>query len=263
MTFEPVLVFDSGIGSMSIIKELRKEIPNEDILYFADKANFPYGNKSHKELVVIIENTINYLKRFNPKLIIIASNTPSIQILDEIKERVNIPLLGVTPPLKEAVKLTRNDYIGIMTTASVINSKELTLQIKNDIPQTIFVKKFNASPLISHIESGDFIKKRDKMKGYIRNLLGNLEDIDVIILSSTHLPFIKDQLSEEYPFVKFIDPAKIVAKNVKKVLIEKNLVKKQNLGRMRILVSHGLDEFQELLGFLGIKEKAEEVFWSV
>lgn len=263
MSFEPLLVFDSGIGSISIIKELRKEIPNENILYFADKANFPYGNKSHKELVMIIENTINYLKRFNPKLIIIASNTPSIQVLDEIKEKVNIPLLGVIPPLKEATRITKKNHIGIMATESVINSEELNRQIQKDIPQNIFVNKYNVSPLIALIENGDFIKKRDKMKDHIHRLLDDLGDIDVITLSSTHLPFIKDQLSEAYPFVKFIDPAKIVAKDVKHLLQEKKIIKKQKHGRMRILVSQGLDEFQELLGLLGIKEKAEEVFWSV
>jgi glutamate racemase len=82
MSNTPIMVFDSGIGSMSIIKELRRELPNENILYFADRANFPYGNKSHKRLLEIMKNTIKYLERFKPKIIIIASNTPSLQILD-------------------------------------------------------------------------------------------------------------------------------------------------------------------------------------
>jgi glutamate racemase len=90
------------------------------------------------------------------------------------------------------------------------------------------VKKYNASPLISLIENGDFIKRRDKTKGYIYNILGDLEDIDVITLSSTHLPFIRDQLSEEYPYVKFIDPGKVIAKNVKQVLMEKKYSKNKN-----------------------------------
>ncbi|HZA07302.1 MAG TPA: hypothetical protein VE619_06325, partial [Nitrososphaeraceae archaeon] len=78
----PVSVFDSGVGSLSIIRELKKEIPHENLLYFADKAHFPYGNKSHTELREIIVNTVKYLGRFKPKLIIIASNTPTIQVLD-------------------------------------------------------------------------------------------------------------------------------------------------------------------------------------
>ena len=263
MSNTPLMVFDSGIGSMSIIKELRKELPNENILYFADRANFPYGNKSHKRLLEIMKNTINYLERFKPKIIIIASNTPSLQILDEIKDEVNVPLLGVRPPLRESVKLTKNNHIGIMATESAISSKEIEKQINDEIPQKIFVNKYNASPLIALIENGDFMKSRKKIRKQIHRILGDIEDIDVITLSSTHLPFIVDQLSEEFPSVKFIDSAKTTAKNVKQILTDNGLRNKNNTGRMRILVSDGKDEFQEMLRYLGIKENVQEVFWSI
>src|ERR671932_1660903 len=85
LTNNPVAVFDSGIGSLSIIRELRREVPYEDLLYFADRAHFPYGTKSHSELRGIIVNTINYLKRYKPKLVVVASNTTSIHVLDEIR----------------------------------------------------------------------------------------------------------------------------------------------------------------------------------
>ncbi|MGB9168053.1 MAG: glutamate racemase [Nitrososphaeraceae archaeon] len=263
MSNTPIMVFDSGIGSMSIIKELRRELPNENILYFADRANFPYGNKSHKRLLEIMKNTIKYLERFKPKIIIIASNTPSLQILDEIKDKVNVPILGVRPPLRESVKLTKNNHIGIMATESAINSKEIDKQINDEIPQKIFVNKYNASPLIALIENGDFIKSRKKIRKQIHRILGNIEDIDVITLSSTHLPFILDQLSEEFPSVKFIDSAKTTAKNVKQILTDNGLRNKNNTGRMRILVSDGKKEFQEMLRYLGIKENVQEVFWSI
>ncbi len=83
MINNPVAVFDSGIGSLSIIQELKKEIPNENLLYFADKAHFPYGNKSPTQLRDIIISTINYLERYKPKITVIASNTPSIAIFDQ------------------------------------------------------------------------------------------------------------------------------------------------------------------------------------
>jgi glutamate racemase len=90
-TNNPVAVFDSGVGSLSIIRELKKEIPHENLLYFADKAHFPYGNKPHSQLREIIINIIKYLERYKPKLIVIASNTPSVQILNEIRNTVAIP----------------------------------------------------------------------------------------------------------------------------------------------------------------------------
>ena len=263
MNHSPIVVFDSGIGSISIIKELKKELPSENLIYFADKANFPYGKKSQNDLFEIVQNTIKYLQRFNPKLIIIASTTPSIQVIDEVKSLTNIPLIGVRPPIKKAIKMTKKKHIGIMATESTINSKELDIQIKTEIPQEIFVSKFNASPLISMIEDGTFLKNRKKIAQLIRQLLGKLDDIDVVTLSSTHLPFILDQLNQIYPHIEFIDPSQIIAKEVKKFLINNNLNNKAKNGKMRILVSDKKKEFQEILRQIGRREKIEEVFWSM
>ncbi|HEX6561629.1 MAG TPA: aspartate/glutamate racemase family protein, partial [Nitrososphaera sp.] len=131
MTNNPVAVFDSGIGSLSIIRELKKAVPAEDLLYFADRAHFPYGNKSHQQLLEITASTINYLKRYKPKLVVMASNTPSVQVLEEVKKRVGeMPVIGVRPPLKEAVRLTKKKHIGIMASAGTVNSKELENQIR-------------------------------------------------------------------------------------------------------------------------------------
>ena len=263
MNHSPIVVFDSGIGSISIIKELKKELPSENLIYFADKANFPYGKKSQNDLFEIVQNTIKYLERFNPKLIIIASTTPSIQVIDEMKSLTNIPLIGVIPPIKKAIKMTKKKHIGIMATESTINSKELDIQIKTEIPQEIFVSKFNASPLISMIEDGTFLRNRKKIAQLIRQLLGKLDDIDVVTLSSTHLPFILDQLNQLYPHIEFIDPSQIIAKEVKKFLINNNLNNKTKNGKMRILVSDKKKEFQEILRQIGRREKIEEVFWSM
>lgn len=263
MNYSPIVVFDSGIGSISIIKELKKELPNENLIYFADKANFPYGKKSQNDLFKIVQNTIKYLERFNPKLIIIASTTPSIQVIDEMKSLSNIPLMGVKPPIKKAIKMTKKKHIGIMATESTINSKELDIQIKTEIPQEIFVSKYNASPLISLIEDGTFLRNRKKIAQLIRQILGHLENIDVVTLSSTHLPFILDQLNQLYPHIEFIDPSQITAKEVKKFLILNNLHNKTKNGKMRILVSDKKKEFQDILRQIGRKEKIEEVFWSM
>jgi glutamate racemase len=263
MNHSPIVVFDSGIGSISIIKELKKELPNENLIYFADKANFPYGNKSQNDLFKIVQNTIKYLERFQPKLIIIASNTPSIQVIDKMKLFTSIPLIGVTPPIKQAIKMTKKKHIGIMATESTINSKGLDRQINTEIPQDIFVSKYNASPLISMIEDGTFLRNRKKIADTIREILRDIDDIDVITLSSTHLPFILDQLTQLYPNIKFIDPAQIIVKELKKFLINNSLNNKMKNGKMRILVSDNKKEFQDILRQIGRREKIEEVFWSI
>ena len=87
MLYRPIAVFDSGLGSLSVVRELRKIVPSENILYFADKKNFPYGNKTKSELKSIMLKSINFLEKYQPKLIVMASNTPSVQIYDEIAVR--------------------------------------------------------------------------------------------------------------------------------------------------------------------------------
>ena len=260
----PVSVFDSGLGSLSIIRELKKEIPHENLLYFADQTHFPYGNKSHTELREIIINTIKYLERFKPKLIIIASNTPSVQVLDEVKRITNIPLLGVQPPLKEACRLTKKKHIGIMATQGTIMSKGLENQIRREIPQNILVSKFNASPIIELVENGIYLTNERRTFDVISDILGDELDkkIDVITLSSTHLPFVKRYLNYLLPTVKFVDPAMIIAKNVRKFLTFNRMLKKTGKGRLQILCSERKKHFEQAIRAMGVKEPIEEAFLS-
>ncbi|MDQ3868433.1 MAG: glutamate racemase [Thermoproteota archaeon] len=258
----PVAIFDSGVGSLSIIQELKKEIPHENLLYFADKAHFPYGNKSPAQLRDIILNTIKYLERYKPKLIVIASNTPSMSILDEIRRLVNTPLIGVRPPLKEACQLTKKKHIGIMGTKPTIISNELENQIRREVPQKILVTKFNASSIIELIENGTYISDERKTFNTIIKVLGYEVDkeIDVITLSSTHLPFVRPYLNSLLPTVKFIDSAKIAAKEVKKYLSFNRMLKKTGSSRLQILVSDGRRHFEQIIRVMGIREPVEEVF---
>ena len=262
MTNNPVAVFDSGIGSLSIIRELRREVPAEDLLYFADRAHFPYGGKSHAELREIIVNTINYLARYKPKLVVVASNTPTVQVLDEVRRQVELPVIGVRPPLKEAARLTKKKHIGIMATAGTIRSKELENQLRREVPQHIMVTKFDASPIIDLIEHGVHLENERRTFDVISRVLGDNVDekIDVITLSSTHLPFVKKYLAALLPTVRFVDPAQSVARDVRKFLAFYRMTKKSGNGRLQILVSDGKREFEKSVRAMGVREPVEEVF---
>lgn len=263
MTNNPVAVFDSGIGSLSIIRELKREIPNEDLLYFADRAHFPYGTKSHPQLREIIVNTVNYLKRYKPKLVVVASNTPSVQVLDEVRKMItDVPIIGVRPPLKEAVKLTRKKHVGILATEGTTRSRELEIQIRREVPQHILVTKFNASPIIELIEQGVHLENERRTFDVISRVLGDNVDekIDVMTLSSTHLPLVKNYLNALLPTVRFVDPAQIVAKDVRKFLKSYRMAKKSGTGKLQILVSDGKREFEKSVRAFGIREPVVEVF---
>ena len=263
MTNNPIAVFDSGIGSLSVIRELRREVPNEDLLYLADRAHFPYGTKSFPEMREIIINTINYLRRYKPKVVVVASNTPSVQVLDDIRKLISdISLIGVRPPLKEAVRLTRKRHIGIMATEGTIRSRELENQIRREVPQHILVTKFNASPIIELIEHGIHLENERRTYDVISRVLGDGVDekIDVITLSSTHLPFVKSYLNALLPTVRFVDPAQIVARDVRKFLKFYRMTKKSGTGRLQILVTDGKREFERSVRAMGVREPVEEVF---
>ncbi len=119
-----IVVFDSGLGSFSIIKSIQK-ICKTEIIYFADQKNFPYGNKTKKQLEQIIKKTIELLeKKFKPELIVMGSNTPTI-----ILEITNKKIIGVSPPIKEAAKKSTTNNIAILATETVVKSKKLTKYI--------------------------------------------------------------------------------------------------------------------------------------
>jgi len=246
-----IVVFDSGFGSLSIIRTIQKTTKSE-IIYFADQKNFPYGKKTKSQLYTIINQTINLLKnKFNPDLIIVGSNTPTL-LLDEI---FTSNIIGVLPPLKEASKISKTKNIAILATNSVIKSKELSRYIKkNQLSKKIRVKKVNASSLIDLVESGKFITNKKFSQKLIKKILSNVffqNDIDVATLSSTHLPLLKSILQLEFPGITFLDPAVEVADKVKRLTIKKESKKNS----LRIFTSGNTQIFQNRLRKIGVKNK--------
>ena len=245
-----IVVFDSGLGSLSIIKAIQR-ICKVEIIYFADQENFPYGKKSKNQLEKIIRKSVELLeKKFNPELIVIGSNTPTI-MLDVTNEKI----IGVNPPLKEAANKSLTKNIGILATETVVKNKSLTEYIKKcKIPKKIIVHKINASNLVKLVESGKFIEDKKYCKKLIKNSLESIflkKNIDVVTLSSTHLPFLKHYLESEFPNIQFLDPADGVAQ---KILIK---TKKQQSKRnsLKIFSSDKTNIFQQNLKSIGIKNK--------
>ncbi len=158
-----IVVFDSGFGSLSVIKQIRKMMKAQ-IIYFADQKNFPYGKKSISFLRKIITQTINSLqKEFEPDVIVVGSNTPSILLGGYKSSRI----IGVYPPLKEASQRTKTWSIAILSTQNVVKSKALDEFIRKNVPKKVNVLKINASPLVELVESGKFIENKRFCKNTI------------------------------------------------------------------------------------------------
>ncbi len=245
-----IAVFDSGLGSLSIIKEIQK-IMKADIIYFADQKNYPYGTKSQAQIGSIIKKTINMLEeKFTPDIIVVASNTPSL-MLNLRTEKV----MDVKPPLKLAQKKSKSKKIGILATKSSINSKGLVNYVKeNNIPKSYEIFKINGTNLVDLVESGKFLNNKNYCKKIIKKSLNeyiSVKKIDTITLSSTHLLFLKKLLQKEFPEVQFVDPGNMVAKKI--FLKIKNKTPKRN--SLKIFTSGNTINFKNKLNKIGIKNK--------
>ncbi len=247
-----IVVFDSGLGSLSIIKAIQK-ISKSEIIYFADQENYPYGKKTEDQLSKIIQKSIITLKKeFSPDIIVMASNTPSLML-----DLVNSEIVDVKPPIKAAQKISKSKQIGILATRSTINSIGLDRHIvQNNLCKDFKIFKINGSELVDLVESGKFITNKEYCKKIIKQVLDEVlsqNSIDVITLSSTHLPFLKLLLKKQYSKINFVDPANIIAKKVF-LKIKKNQSKKNSL---KIFASGDTKLFQTKLNRIGISNKVK------
>ena len=207
-----IVVFDSGLGSLSVIKAIQKKTKS-NIIYLADKKNFPYGKKTKSQLYKIITDTIEKIsERFNPDLIILASNTPSLLFREKLPNNV----ITVLPPL-EKIQKARN--VAILTTEIIAKSKELDDYIEqfDDLKEVL---KINCSELVELVESGKFLThERDCVKTILKVLKDEFKEnkIEIATLSSTHLPFLLPFLKKNFRGVKFLDPAEDIAKKISKL----------------------------------------------
>ena len=214
---KPVAIFDAGIGSYAIVDLLHRKQPQRDIIYFADRAHFPYGKKTADELTDIIKLTFKRLMRYDPSAIIIASNAPSIMVFDRVKDSSPVPLYGVFPPLEEAERKSRSGHVAIMGVASMVKSEMGKAFVKNHSKNPENVALVNASPMVELVESGTFLfdpqKTQAEVNRFMEDLLARYPSVDTCTLSSTHLPWLTSFFEKAAPQCRFLDPAEsIIAK---------------------------------------------------
>ena len=246
-----IVVFDSGFGSLSVIKEIQKKV-NSDIVYFADQKNFPYGKKSKKQLLEIINQTLDKIsKKFNPDLIVLASNTPSLLLRDKLPKGI----INVLPPLGKISASKQSHNIAILATESVVKGSEIDDYIKETIKSRKHsIVKINSSSLVNLVETGKFIDKPEYCSTIIQKTLKKKfqqHKIDVATLSSTHLPFLLPFLEDTFPNVRFLDPAIIVAQKISR----RNIANKNLKNRLQIFTTGDAKKFQSKLKKIGIRNK--------
>ena len=240
-----IAVFDSGLGSLSIIKAIQKKTKCE-IVYLADKKNFPYGKKTKSQLYKIITDTIEKIsERFKPDVIVLASNTPSLLFRNKLPKDV----ITVLPPL---TKIQKASNVAVLTTQNVAKSKELDDYI-NKFKDLDGVLKINCSELVELVETGKFlVNEKYCMKTILKVLRDTFKEnnIKIATLSSTHLPFLLPFLRKCFRGVEFLDPANDVAEKISKL---KGTKSKRN--SLSIYTTESPKAMQRNLKSVGISNK--------
>lgn len=207
----PIAVFDAGIGSYAAVAAIRRLLPDQDILYFADRASFPYGGKGHSELLTIMRRTLHYLQGFDPAAILIASNAPSITVLDELGGIVPAPVFGVRPPIGEALASAGSRAVAVLGVRSMVESPEMRAYADAQAgDRRAQVQLVDASPLVDLVESGAFLFEPDRTQAKVDAFLDALDlqhpGLAAMTLSSTHLPWLRAFIERARPDRTLFDP---------------------------------------------------------
>lgn len=212
-------VFDSGIGGLTVVKELTQQLPYEDIIYLGDTARVPYGTKSESTVIKFTLENILFLLKSDVKLIVIACNTASSIALDIVKKYFKIPIVGVIKPgVKEAVKATKNKRIGVVGTAATMKTKAYESEIKR-LDSRIKVISQPCPLFVPLVEEGQVNRKIafDVARQYLKPLKNN--HVDTLILGCTHYPLLKPVIRKIMGRdIILIDSAIQVANEVKEIL---------------------------------------------
>lgn len=244
----PIGVFDSGVGGLTVAREIIRQIPNEKIVYFGDTARVPYGSKSPETVTRYSEQIVRFLKTFQVKTIVVACNTASACALDTLEKDIDIPIIDVVKPgAKAAWEVTRNGRVGVIGTEATIGSQIYTKYIQAlNKNVTVYGK---ACPLfVPLVEEGlledpvtDEIARR-----YLTELIDI--DIDTLILGCTHYPLIRSTLGKIMgDKVTLVNPAYETARELKEMLAQLDLLDQEPPGlgsnRYQFYVSDKADKF--------------------
>lgn len=227
----PIGVFDSGLGGLTAVAQISKELPNEKFIYFGDTARTPYGSKSANTIKKFAMQITDFLVAHDVKCIVIACNTVSAICLQLIRDKyVGIPVLGIIEPTAQFVAETINDCetVGIIGTKVTVESKQYE-ELIHKLNKTIHIKSKACPLFVPLIEEG--IRETQIVNEVIKYYLDDFikkNKVTDLILGCTHYPLFKGEINTLYPNVKIINPSQIIAKELKRILERKKMISQPN-----------------------------------
>ena len=215
----PIGVFDSGVGGLTVFREIMRQIPNEKMIYFGDTARVPYGSKSKNTITRFARQIVRFLRTHDVKTIVVACNTASAYALESLQAEFDIPIIGVVEPgAKVAAETTRNGNIGVIATEGTIGSRIYNSYINQMNPEATIYGK--ACPLFVPLVEEGWLKDpvtREVASRYLAELKD--KDIDTLILGCTHYPLLRSTIQEVVgDRVTLVNPAYETAVTLKNLL---------------------------------------------
>ncbi|MBP6468981.1 MAG: glutamate racemase [Chloroflexi bacterium] len=260
----PIGIFDSGVGGLSVLNELRRLLPQENLLYVADQAHVPYGSRPLDEIRRFSEAITHFLLAHKAKLVVVACNTASAAALTHLRNTFPIvPFVGMEPAVKPAARQTQSGRVGVLATATTFASERYA-DLMARYAREVVVWEDPCRGLVGLIESGEV--NTPMTMALLRNILDPMlaSGVDTLVLGCTHYPFVIPLLRQiSGPEVMIIDPAPAIARQVERVLQQhKNLASLPAVGEVRLFTTGAADLFTEQVrGLLGMSERGETAVW--
>ena len=216
---QPIGLFDSGVGGLSIWKDLVRLLPMEDTIYLADSKNAPYGQKSKDEIIALSCKNTDLLLEMGCKIIVVACNTATTNAIKELRTLYDIPFIGIEPALKPAVSNSTTNVIGILATQGTLSSSLFANRVA-EYKNTKIVEQVGLG-LVNLIERGDI--ESEEMTALLQSYLQPMiaHNIDYLVLGCSHYPFLIQQIKKILPpSVTIVDSGTAVARQTQKLLAE-------------------------------------------
>ena len=262
---QPIGMFDSGVGGLSVLRAVRQELPGEDVLYLGDQAHIPYGPKSKAQIQAFTDGITQFLLAQGAKLILVACNTASAAALNYLRKTfTEVAFVGMEPAVKPAAETTQTGIVGVLATPTTF-SGELYTSVVERFARGVAIYKDTCPGLVEQIEAG---KLRDAAtRAILVEALAPMlaAGIDTIVMGCTHYPFVIPLIEEiTGTGVRVIDPAPAVARQVRRLLTQRELINTHAEGGNVQFYTSGKPEtlVAPLPGLLGETGPVHSVHWT-
>lgn len=235
MDKRPIGIFDSGVGGITVLKEIKETLPKENIIYLGDTKNFPYGNKSKEDIIKFSIDNVQKLLEQNVKTIVIACGTATSQAIEVLKEKFDIPIIGIIKPTVKYIKNQKFDKVGVIATEGTIKNGAWERKLKEQIPNIQVINK--ACPMLATIAEEGKAKSKEGRKVIKEYMIPFKEKrVNKIILGCTHFPIYEQIIREELEYdVELINTGKFVSLELEQIL-KKNNLENDNFNKGNIII---------------------------